>query len=455
MSAWRSLLSRSHPLLSRLRPARRHAIASHLPPIGANSHLIASRRYASNGDSHAEVNRQHPAAQERQKRHLYVVLDDHKDSYGIHKLDMDDHSDDLDGGHPSSPRRFPVLPALSMARSTLSEWAKFTAVGSSIVAIGRKPQGSTGEDDGRVLIYDTKEAKLLPSPRIPQGLEYGYEAAMAAGQRLYFLESVSGLHSLHRDQVHPGGEYRYMYHGALHCLHAADPPDDHVEGLGNKLWTWSTDDRLLGVPFRANTITGHAVHAPPVSVAVHHDIYVSALVDTVMPKGVTFSFSTASGKWTRHGYWQLPVVGHAHYDDQLGAWLGLHSGEGSINSRRLVDGHLCAGNIASAPPEWKVGTEKLFHREEDMEAGWRNFDAKLVPMAPGEGGSEYCLMERLRPEGDVRESFGDGDKWLLRLTAFRVERGQDGLPVVTARRPVRCYKMSRYNKYFDAQAFWL
>ena len=108
-------------------------------------------------------------------------------------------------------------------------------------------------------------------------------------------------------------------------------------------------------------------------------------------------------------------------------------------------GYLCAGNIASAPPEWKVGTEKLFHREGDMAAGWRHFDAKLVPMALGVGGNEYCLMERL----------GDGDKWRLRRTTFRVERGPDAGPVVTARRPAHCYKISRYNKYFDAQAFWM
>lgn len=128
--------------------------------------------------------------------------------------------------------------------------------------------------------------------------------------------------------------------------------------------------------------------------------------------------------------------------------------------------------------------EKLFCLDEDIAAGWRHLDAKLVHMASGEGGSEYCLMERLRPEAegdepndseeeeypngsDEEECLADEKECLLRLTAFRVERGRDGEPMATARRPARSYKVSRYNTRFDAhkvsryntkfvaKAFWM
>jgi hypothetical protein len=64
-------------------------------------------------------------------------------------------------------------------------------------------------------------------------------------------------------------------------------------------------------------------------------------------------------------------------------------------------------------------------------------------------------MERLRPEGEEKDSLGDGDKCLLRLTAFYVTRGMDGEPVVSDNRLVRSYKVSRYNTLFDAQMFWM
>ena len=137
------------------------------------------------------------------------------------------------------------------------------------------------------------------------------------------------------------------------------------------------------------------------------------------------------------------------------SWMrGLHA-RANYDGPRFLDGHLCAGHIASDPTEWEVGEDKLFCGEEDSAAGWRHVNAKLVPTEPGVGGNEYCLMERLRQEGDDQGCLGDGDKWRLRLTTFRVERGPDAGPVVTARRPAHCYKISRYNKYFDAQAFWI
>ncbi|KAM0928536.1 hypothetical protein ACQ4PT_002538 [Festuca glaucescens] len=133
MWAYRSFFSRQHLLLSRLRPVCRHA--SQPPAIRGNggNNLTGSRGHASSSsvDSHAEViKRDDPAA--ATKRHLYVVLDDHKDGYGIHKLDLDPDKDDgQDGG---GQRLLPGPPVLRVAFPDVNEGAQFAALGSTIVA---------------------------------------------------------------------------------------------------------------------------------------------------------------------------------------------------------------------------------------------------------------------------------------------------------------------------------
>ena len=63
----------------------------------ARNGLIGPRGYASDsgGDPGAEI---------ATKRHLYVVLDDCRTGYGIHKLDMDD--DTLDGAGGARSLRY-------------------------------------------------------------------------------------------------------------------------------------------------------------------------------------------------------------------------------------------------------------------------------------------------------------------------------------------------------------
>uniref|UniRef100_M8AKX1 DUF1618 domain-containing protein n=1 Tax=Aegilops tauschii TaxID=37682 RepID=M8AKX1_AEGTA len=306
----------------------------------------------SNGDLLAEANQQHRAA--AAKRHLYVVLDDHSDGHGIHKLDLA-NDDDLDG----STGRLLEPPVLRVALPTVRDDVQFAAVGSSIVAISTSITRDMEWQEvgvGGVLIYDTKTAA--------QGLS-GYIRA-----------------------------------------HAVQP------------------------------LLGGATH--------DHEIFVSAW-DVNNDTYKTFSFSTTTHEWTWRGDWRLPVVGHAHYDSELDAWLGL-----------LDDGHLRLGNVSSAPDEWKDSKETLFCLDEDTAAGWSHVDVKLVPMASHEGGSEYYLMERLRPAGnDEKKCLENGGTCLLRLTSFCVERDEHGEPVAMASRRARSYSVSRYNKYFKAQAFWM
>ncbi|XBI86331.1 hypothetical protein VPH35_094309 [Triticum aestivum] len=440
MWAWRSLLSRSHPLLSCLRPAHRHA--SHPTAVLAGKSLIGSQGYASNSDGDSQGR---AAAAATTKRHLYLVLDDHKDGYGIHKLD--------------SPTTTP--PVLRVGLPTIGDRAQSAAVGSSIVAICTSPTidpwGKLDDEFGGVLIYDTNTAVQVVSPQLPKTLLLagGYEATIAVRSRLYMFESN-------------GSERYYKYVGGcasgLHCL--TNDGGDGSGGAGDEFWgwrplspsssrwCWSWNENLLMLPFDAENITAHAVHAQPGAPPHDYEILVSD-----SNANMTFSFSTTRHEWTERGDWQLPVVGHAHYDGDLDAWLGLHT---AANDRRYdhcrrTDGYLCIGDVASAPSEWKVGREKLFCLDEDTAAGWSHLDAKLVPMASKEGWSEYCLMERLRaPKGeDKKKCSGNGDGCLLRLTFFCVERDEGGEPVAKARRRARSYYVSSYSENFDAQVFWM
>lgn len=300
---------------------------------------------------------------------------------------------------------------------------------------------------GGLLIYDTKSAaKVVTRPWHLECLR-GYEAAMAVGGRLYmFGDKLCCLTA-----QHCGGYIEWNWEWGRHRIDNDPTPEEwrcsesRVQLLEptsygqaaqhDRLRTetdWSCWESFVRLPFSAGYITAHAVHTPPgqaaAAAAAKHDLFVS--VSTVRTRCATYSFSTATAKWTRRGAWQLPVTGHAHYDRELGAWLGLNAAEG----------RLCAGDITSAPATWKVGKERLL--DEHAVAG-----AMLVPMAP----SEYCLVEQIN---DLQFHRYDSE---LRLTTFRVGRGECGAPVVTSRRPARSYKFTKYssNTHFAAQAFWM
>uniref|UniRef100_M8CRN4 Uncharacterized protein n=1 Tax=Aegilops tauschii TaxID=37682 RepID=M8CRN4_AEGTA len=129
---------------------------------------------------------------------------------------------------------------------------------------------------------------------------------------------------------------------------------------------------------------------------------------------------------------------YGHYDGELDAWVGLHRRPDGFEWDAPADGHLCACGVTSAaearlrPPECKVGREKLFLED----PGWRHMDAKLHYTAQG---NTYCLVERLRPEGE-------GPPWKkygLRLTTFCVKYGEDGELVTVPHRPAaRFYEIS-------------
>jgi len=392
---------------------------------------------------------------EGEKKHLYLVLDDAKFGFGIHKVDIDDaDAGDPDGDAPDSLEfgALPRLPKPPVVRIEDQYVERFAVLGSNVIGIGSGLRGSKDRrSNGDTLTFDTKTAELAVLPDLPKGLIGGcVRLAVAVGNRLYVLTD-------YEDQFCWGG---------LHCLKLEDDaaadgcPEDEKKpsrsgedlwswrdlnfygpyGYTSTRWFWSGDDPYM-LPLSPEGIVAHALHPAGraffVSVHCHY-------VDDYRGRG-TFSYDTERGWWSRHGDWELPFIGRAHYDRGLHAWVGLHAqsdGHGEFTPES--DGHICACDVPRldgvTAPGRKLSKEKLF-----LEDPRRHVDAKLVDMG---GGGRFCLVEILtRPGVDREECVGDGDKCVLRLTTFRVEYGDDGELVTADRRPARSFKLSKYHDF--------
>ncbi|XP_024311026.1 uncharacterized protein LOC100840794 isoform X1 [Brachypodium distachyon] len=366
--------------------------------------------------------------QQRQttKPHLYLVLDDYKEGFTIHKMDIDIDLN-VDCGSAETPGCLPEPPVLRIHYPSDVNFAQISALGSHIIAIcpsARLVESGTGA----TITFDTKTALFSLSRILPRELLFGYEAAIAVRNRLYVFESSTDLND---------GANGVYFGGGLHCL-AADPNDDERYKPWRCLfyssqfsWSWTNNPPVF--LFDPKRITGYGVHPQTGT------IFLSAFWSDSWG---TFSYRLGgSGQWKHRGDWVLPFKGPAHYDKVLGAWVGLHLGS---LGRKDADGYLCACCVVSGcqPPKLDVGREKLFLEL----ANWRHVDAKLVYM--GEP-SKYCLMERLVPDGADRMNI------VIRLTTFKVMYGENGELRTMAHRPARFYKAPSYCYKFDVQAFWM
>jgi hypothetical protein len=257
---------------------------------------------------------------------------------------------------------------------------------------------------------------------------------VAAGGRLYAFEMESegsgGMHCMSPDgkDGNAGWPWCWLpFSGSSRCFWSADP---------------------LPPPFYANSISALAVCPSRRAFLVSAS---ASLASGWRDEVRTFSYDTTTGQWASWAgwQWQLPFAGHAGYDGELDAWVGLLAHD---DDRYETDGRLCAcrGPLPSSdhrrPPDWTVGGENMLLEHPD----WRHVDAKLV-----HAGEYYCLVERLRREGtDETERLPDGDECLLRVTRFRVKYGDDG-ELVTAvdRRQSRSYTVSRHRHDFEVGAF--
>ncbi|XP_024311051.1 uncharacterized protein LOC100840794 isoform X4 [Brachypodium distachyon] len=154
--------------------------------------------------------------QQRQttKPHLYLVLDDYKEGFTIHKMDIDIDLN-VDCGSAETPGCLPEPPVLRIHYPSDVNFAQISALGSHIIAIcpsARLVESGTGA----TITFDTKTALFSLSRILPRELLFGYEAAIAVRNRLYVFESSTDLND---------GANGVYFGGGLHCL-AADPNDD-------------------------------------------------------------------------------------------------------------------------------------------------------------------------------------------------------------------------------------
>jgi hypothetical protein len=235
------------------------------------------------------------------RRHLYLVLDDWKKGFSIHKLDLDDGSD---GGDLTL--RAPVH---RQATECGGHW-NFASVGSKIVATGRI---KSEDDNYATLMYDTKTAGLSivpPHPAALRGDGHCWHLAAADGERLYTLEA------------------NWKVKGAIYRLEDMPAPEGKAFWWGTRdHWSWSSIP--IPPPFHAHDLESSAVHPQgggrTLFVSIGECDRISNIQDycgyTQTWATVTFSYDTVTNEWRRHGEWDLPFCGQACYDGELEAWL--------------------------------------------------------------------------------------------------------------------------------------
>ena len=157
----------------------------------------------------------------------------------------------------------------------------------------------------------------------------------------------------------------------------------------------------------------------------------------------TYSFDTETCEWRRRGDWMLPFEGHACYDGEVDAWVGLrwHSTDlGSVCSCDVVSAGDDQGQGLQPPPAWKLAKEKMVC--EDRE---RTQNVALTRMGHG----KFCLVE-LRSRKGVPVDLLDS-RSLFYATTFKLRYDKNGGLRATARR-TRSYTMPTHSNGLN---WWL
>ncbi|XBJ27415.1 hypothetical protein VPH35_004681 [Triticum aestivum] len=432
----RSFLAPRHPrtLLSRRHERRR---------LGRSADAIPSRSYISSEDettatdadraaakpvAATSANRHGSTSPKHRRQHLYLILDDWKKGFSIHKLDL--LGDGSDGGDLA------LRPPVHRQSSEQINYWSFAALGSNIIATGKLRYYR--EKDCVTLVYDTETAGLSILPDIPKTLRAHWLHTAAAGNKLYtFAGNLDGNES--------------YYKGCMHRLEDAPPPMDTAAYRwgNNDHWSWSSIPWTL--PFDVFQVQSIAVH--PAERGHTQFVSVEGGQDSD-PLGqdnpsCTYSYDIESGKWRGHGKWGLSFFGQVHFDKEL-AWVGLHK------AHEYTDGYICSCDVISptdshTKPAWKLCKEMMFDPDATMRLDMdRHIPASLVYM----GDSSYCLVEVVPQERfNKRHCTSTGSKCMIRL--FTLKYGKNGELRTTAHKPNRSFLFSKYNEDFQVRAFWM
>ncbi|CAO2201166.1 unnamed protein product [Urochloa humidicola] len=404
----------------------------------------------------------------RQKRHLYQLVDDWREGFSVHKLHLNDKRN---MGTRSVSNKYPCLPTspVRIAFSGIGAGAQFVAMGSKIVAC-------LEGQDGVTVIYDTNTEGLGIVRQSPDALHYHWEKAVATGDSLYAFVSKptwtcsNDLGSANSDSiVHCNPAEMFCLEEVIqHPEEAFYLDDSYIDDnrVGKKC-TWRTDPSL--VPFylcHGGTIRCYAVHPGSnrfyvsVTPAKHNGSTPSYDGDDIPDltkaeekvagsKAGTYTYHTKTREWTHLGTWMLPFTGQGYYDTELDAWVGLQMG--------CHDNHCNIGSCdipsrawgSPEPPSWKLCGKDFTLVKTTLARDNTNV---LVGM----GGGRFCLVQSI-PRNGFSDSWGDGNRFELHVTTFRTRYGKNGELTITDRRLVSSYILSRYAEYenFSIHAFWM
>ncbi|KAM0865528.1 hypothetical protein ACQ4PT_043227 [Festuca glaucescens] len=362
------------PLLSRVPSVAR---------LNGGAGQIRSRSYTSSEDDTdvdepeikpAPIYRYVCASPGHRRQHLYVVLEDWKKGFSIHKFDLDDGSD-VGGDLALRPPVHRQENALNCVR-----W-NFAALGSKIVATGCLNY----EDDFATIVYDAETAGLSIAPRLPIELHGAWELAAAMGNSLYVFEP--NMQST-------------RWRGRCTVPSMDRPEAAPSSGYHERCWSWTSIPARP--PFNTSGTESSALH-PDVG---RSTMFVSTEQWERNPAGGTWTLGDLVERphlytSTLHTFsydagsdeWGLPFYGRAHYNAALDVWVGFH--KGSFRH----DGYICASDVVSpddgspAQPSWKLCAERLLDPRAE-----RHLAASLVHTDD----MSYCLVEVVAREVQER-----------------------------------------------------
>ncbi|CAM0910017.1 unnamed protein product [Alopecurus aequalis] len=369
-----------------------------------------------------------PAKQEQQ--HLYLVLDDWKNGYTVHKVDVDAFDSDAASHEDMQPKPF-AEPPVARFGAVHGNTHAFVAHGTKIVAM--KPPDVCPA----LPAFDTATSEALSLPWPEFRMNYGRPIIISIAGKIFLF--INDTHYI-GDPPPPPPPPRIWRGGG----HLYEPP------VPQEPWVWTAvGSPQARLPFTASSGLCRAVHPDG------RTLIVSAMKWGQFQSD-TFSFDTERLEWTCHGDWLLPFSGPAYYLAELDGFVGLCRHKGGT-------GHLCTSDVVpvgagpTTLPRWRLlGEERLFDRESP-----RHLGARLVHM----GGTRFCVVEHMWHEDDdeIRQKweltglYVGPPRVVVRMTTFGVECGEDGELRLESRRARSCKVFERPHGFPDEHpvAFWI